>query len=102
PPLLDLLVQDAANPRALACVVGVLRTEIARLPAADGNAFTTALPLQEQWPLLADLCAVDENGAYHRLLDFTAQLQRAAAEISNATEKLFFSHTSDAFRQVAS
>src|SRR5262249_50763980 len=86
PPLLDLLVQDGANPCAFVCVVGVLRTEVVRLPASDGNALTTALLPTEQWPLLADLCAVDQNGQYCRLLDFTAQLQLAAAEISNATE----------------
>ena len=102
PPLLDLLVQDTANPRSLACVVGVLRTEITRLPSADGEALVTTLPDAEQWPLLADLCTIDEDGQYARLLGFTAQLQVDAAEVSNAVEKLFFSHTADVFRQVRS
>jgi uncharacterized circularly permuted ATP-grasp superfamily protein/uncharacterized alpha-E superfamily protein len=102
PPLLDLLVQDSANPRAFACIVGVLRVELARLPAAEADELVALLPQAEQWPLLADLCALNEDGRFERLLDFARQLQTSAAELSNAIEKLFFSHTTDAFRQVGS
>jgi uncharacterized alpha-E superfamily protein len=102
PPLLDLLVQDAANPRAFACIVGVLRAELARLPAPEADELVGLLPEAEKWPLLADLCAVDDEGRHQRLLQFTAELQGVAAELSNAIEKLFFSHTADTFRQVGS
>jgi len=101
PPLLDLLVQDADNPRAFACVTGVLRAELARLPAEAGG-LARLLPQAEQWPLLADLCAVDEAGRCAHLLDLTRRLQAGAAQVSNAIEDLFFSHTADAFRRVGS
>jgi uncharacterized alpha-E superfamily protein len=102
PPLLDLLVQDGANPRGLACVVNVLRAELARMPATETAALVAMLPEPGTWPLLADLCALEDDGKYARLLAFTAQLQMGGAELSNAVEKLFFSHTADAFRQVGS
>ena len=102
PPLLDLLVQDAANPRALACIAGVLRVEIARLPTADAERLAGLLPDANRWPLLADLCAVDEAGRFERLREFTEQLQACAAQQSNAIEERFFSHSTDAFRRVGS
>jgi uncharacterized circularly permuted ATP-grasp superfamily protein/uncharacterized alpha-E superfamily protein len=102
PPLIDLLVQDAANPRAFACIVGVLRTEIARLPAAAADALATMLPQADRWPSLADLCAVDAAGRFQCLCDFMEQLQGSAAQVSNALEDLFFSHTTDTFRRVGS
>jgi uncharacterized circularly permuted ATP-grasp superfamily protein/uncharacterized alpha-E superfamily protein len=102
PPVLDLLVQDGANPRSFACIVGVLRAELARLPASDADALVRLLPGAEQWPLLATLCELDDDGRYARLLEFTTQLQDGAAELSNAVEKLFFSHTAETFRQVMS
>jgi len=102
PPLLDLLVQDGANPRAFACIAGVLRSELARVPAADADALAGLLPGADKWPLLADLCALDDEGHFQRLLEFTGQIQIAAEQISNAVEKLFFSHTTDTFQQVGS
>lgn len=100
PPLLDLLVQDGGNPRAFACVTGVLRTEIARLPEAGH--LVRLLPQAEQWPPLTDLCAANETGRFAHLLDFTQRLQAGAADVSNAVEHLFFSHAVDTFRQVGS
>ncbi len=102
PPLLDLLVQDAANPRAFACIVGVLRSELARLPSTQAAGLAALLPSAEAWPQLAELCAVDEQGRPQRLLALLMQLQSAAAEISNVIEKLFFSHTAETFRRVMS
>jgi len=102
PPLLDLLVQDAANPRSFACVTGVLSAEVARLPGPEAGDLVRLLPQAEQWPDLADLCAVDDNGRFARLLDFTQRLQAGAAQASNTIEDLFFSHTIDTFRQVGS
>jgi uncharacterized circularly permuted ATP-grasp superfamily protein/uncharacterized alpha-E superfamily protein len=102
PPLLDLLVQDAANPRALACIAGVLRAEIARLPTGDAEHLAALLPDASGWPPLADLCAVDEAGRFERLFEFTGELQASAAQLSNAIEERFFSHAIDAFRRVGS
>jgi uncharacterized circularly permuted ATP-grasp superfamily protein/uncharacterized alpha-E superfamily protein len=101
PPLLDLLVQDPANPRAFACIIGVLRSELARLPSEQAQALVALLPGPEAWPALADLCAVDEQGRHTALLALLAQFQGAALEISNVIEKLFFSHTAETFRRVA-
>ncbi|HEU4459413.1 MAG TPA: circularly permuted type 2 ATP-grasp protein [Methylibium sp.] len=58
--LLDLLVLDEANPRALACVLRRLRTEVAKLPG--GEAMTGALLalLPERGAIrLQDLCRSD-------------------------------------------
>jgi uncharacterized circularly permuted ATP-grasp superfamily protein/uncharacterized alpha-E superfamily protein len=102
PPLLDLLVQDNANPRAFACIAGVLRGELARLPSEHADDVAVLLPAPAQWPALADLCAVDDEGRFERLLVFLNRLQGGAAEVSNLVEKLFFSHTAETFRRVGS
>ena len=102
PPLLDLLVQDSANPRAFACIVGVLRAELARVPSEQAAELVALLPSAEDWPLLATLCEIDEQGRSQNLLGFLTRLQDGAAELSNAVEKLFFSHTAETFRRVVS
>lgn len=102
PPLLDLLVLDAANPRAFACIVAVLRAEIARLPGADAQELLALLPAPGQWPSLADLCAVADSGGLASLLELTAQLSAQASDLSNAIEKRYFSHASDSFRRLGS
>jgi uncharacterized alpha-E superfamily protein len=102
PPLLDLLVLDSANPRGFACIVGVLRAELARVPSEQSAELVALLPSVEDWPLLATLCEIDEQGRCQHLLGFLTQLQDGAAELSNAVEKLFFSHTAETFRRVVS
>lgn len=56
--LLDLLVIDEANPRALACVLRRLRTEIAKLPGgrATAEALLALLPAKGAGIELAALC----------------------------------------------
>lgn len=64
--LMDLLVLDEANPRALACVLRRLRTEIAKLPCGEGTTgngidhLLSLLPAQGCGLELADLLAAAE------------------------------------------
>lgn len=59
PALLNLLVQEPANPRSLACVLNVLRKEVARLPdtvAGPAADLVRLLPESGVGASLADLC----------------------------------------------
>jgi uncharacterized alpha-E superfamily protein len=98
PPLLDLLVQEPANPRSLACAVGVVRAELGRLPEVPEA--VPALPDPEEWPALARLCERAEDGSHARLLEFAELAQAGAAALSDALEKRYFAHVSDAFRSL--
>jgi uncharacterized circularly permuted ATP-grasp superfamily protein/uncharacterized alpha-E superfamily protein len=100
PPLLDLLVQDAANPRALACILGVLRAEVARLPGTEPQQMVALLPPPQDRPTLAQLCESDAAGRFPVLLAFTWRTQQAAIDLSDAIENRFFSHASGAFQRV--
>ncbi|RBL82448.1 hypothetical protein DDE05_37505, partial [Streptomyces cavourensis] len=101
PALLNLLVLEPANPRSIACVLGVLRKELARLPgAADGPGATLAdlLPVLAEGgaagTALAALCERDGQGRYQALLDLAAQLDAAASALSNEISRRYFSHAS--------
>jgi uncharacterized circularly permuted ATP-grasp superfamily protein/uncharacterized alpha-E superfamily protein len=91
PALLNLLVLDADNPRSLACVVGMLRNAVARLPNA-----TPDLPalLQPVSATLPQLCQRGESGTYDTLLALTSRLQSAAAALSDEIGRRYFSHSS--------
>ena len=91
PPLLHLLVHDGANPRALACVVEVLRAELARLPKPPAESLAL-LPPPEGWPSLAALCTADEAGRLPALAMLAQQLHKAAFALSDATGARYFSH----------
>jgi len=101
PALLNLLVLEPANPRSIACVLGVLRKELARLPgAADGPgaALADLLPVPAEGAAagtaLAALCERDGQGRYQALLDLAAQLDAAASALSNDISRRYFSHVS--------
>jgi uncharacterized circularly permuted ATP-grasp superfamily protein/uncharacterized alpha-E superfamily protein len=87
-PLLHLLVVDAANPRSLACVVEVLRGEIARLPAPPAD----LLAPPEAWPPLAALCAAGADRRVAALARLAAELRAAAFALSDAIGARYFSH----------
>jgi uncharacterized circularly permuted ATP-grasp superfamily protein/uncharacterized alpha-E superfamily protein len=91
PPLLHLLVVDAANPRSLACIVERLRAELARLPAPPAE-LLDLLPLPEQWPSLARLCAADASARLPALAELARRLRAAAFAASDATGARYFSH----------
>lgn len=94
PPLLHLLVQDAANPRALACIAEVLGAELARLPSPPAALLNMLAP-PAAWPPLADLCAVDREGRRPALAQLTAALVAAARALSDAVGDRYFSHAAD-------
>jgi uncharacterized alpha-E superfamily protein len=91
PPLLHLLVQDAANPRALACVVEVLRAEVARLPAPPTELLALLTP-PENWPSLAKLCSPDAEHRLPALATLARHLRAAAHALSDAAGARYFSH----------
>jgi uncharacterized circularly permuted ATP-grasp superfamily protein/uncharacterized alpha-E superfamily protein len=91
PPLLHLLVQDAANPRALACVVELLRGEVARLPAPPAE-LLALLPLPEGWPALVALCTADAQPRLPALAELAQRLRMAAFRLSDGVGARYFSH----------
>lgn len=91
PPLLHLLVQDAANPRSLACVVELLRTELVRLPSPRSE-LLALLPRPESWPTLAQLCENDDQLQMAALAKLAQRLRATAYALSDATGARYFSH----------
>lgn len=92
PALLALLVLDEANPRALACVVRRLRTEIGKLPGrgAETADLLALLPHQGVGMTLAELCDPAQTddavlGMLNRLLD-------TAWRLSDEVGRLYFAH----------
>ncbi len=94
PALLNLLVQEPANPRSLACVLSVLRKELARLPdtvAGPGKDLVNLLPSEGVGVSLADLC-LQTQGLYAGVLTLCGQLELAASSLSNEISLRYFSH----------
>jgi uncharacterized circularly permuted ATP-grasp superfamily protein/uncharacterized alpha-E superfamily protein len=100
PPLVDLLVQEPSNPRSLACVTGLLLAELERVPGAQDAALASILSAPAAWPTLAQLCEPSAPGGFTRLLEFAARCRSGAAALSEALEKRYFAHVSDAFRSL--
>jgi uncharacterized alpha-E superfamily protein len=98
PPLLDLLVLDIANPRALARMVRFIRRELLRLPGKDHEALRALLPEQETWPTLATLCQRDGDGTHGELIALTRRLAQGAQALSDAVGERYFSHAVEAYR----
>lgn len=94
PPLLHLLVQDAANPRSLACVSELLRAELARLPTPRAE-LLAQLPTPEHWPTLARLCVADAAGRLPELAQLAAHMRGCAYALSDAVGARYFSHATD-------
>lgn len=101
--LIDLLVMDAENPRALACCVQHLRAALARLPeraADEGNhSLVELLPDPQTW-VLGALCARNEDGRYPALEALASELIGAAARVSDEIGLRYFAQTDDWFRAV--
>jgi uncharacterized circularly permuted ATP-grasp superfamily protein/uncharacterized alpha-E superfamily protein len=91
PPLLHLLVQDSANPRALACVVELLRSELLRLPAQPQE-LLRLLPAPEEWPALQLLCERRDGTRLPALAFLTDAMREGAYALSNAIGARYFSH----------
>ena len=94
PALLNLLVQEPANPRSLACVLSVLKKEVARLPdtvAGPASDLLALLPAQGAGVTLATLCE-QTQGLYAGVLALSEQLDGAASNLSNEISRRYFSH----------
>ncbi len=98
PALLDLLVVDPDNPRALRWVAQTLRARLARMGHLAGGA-TEALSHQVPalWSLnLGDLCTGAGHSPTPALADWLAQGHSAALSLSDSLSALFFTHSREA------
>lgn len=94
--LLDMLLLDESNPRAIVFLLdGIIKT-MGQLPAAPGQASEQSLPA-----LRAELLALDEErdfcGGNAALLDLLQRLRQAGAALSEQVGVRFFSHTAGAW-----
>ncbi len=102
--LIDLLVLENANPRALACAVALIGRELAELSAATGHRLDWAAPAHFDRPrerLLAQLCARDAQGAFAPLQALTATLAADARSLSSRVGLRYFSHSEPLRSQIA-
>jgi uncharacterized alpha-E superfamily protein len=93
PPLLDLLMLDRENPRALGWVAQTLRARLAKLPgdAAGKQELLALAPDPDDWQLPA-LCAHDSDGHYAWLeLTLTQSVDRAK-RLSDDISRRYFAH----------
>ncbi len=98
--LLDLLVIDEANPRALACVLRRLRTEIGKLPSAAGpvDGLLALLPKVGAGAALVELCRPlpDDPASDEPLVDdalvvaLCERLAEAGARLSDELGRRYF------------
>jgi uncharacterized circularly permuted ATP-grasp superfamily protein/uncharacterized alpha-E superfamily protein len=91
PAVIDLLVQEQTNPRALARIVHVLRRELERLPP-DPAMPAARLPSSADWPTLTQLCAQQADGRFEVLARFADSLANKAYELSDDIVARYFSH----------
>lgn len=92
PALLALLVQDEGNPRALACVLRRLRTELGKLPDRTGlhDDLLALLPHQGVGVALDALCDPVEGHA--RVLALCDRLLDAGWRLSDEIARQYFVH----------
>ncbi|AWI54036.1 hypothetical protein DEH84_11825 [Aquabacterium olei] len=92
PALLALLVLDETNPRALACVLRRLRTELGKLPARPdrGGDLLALLPHEGVGVTLAELC--DPEQGHARVLALLDRLIDASWRLSDEVGLRYFAH----------
>lgn len=92
PALLALLVMDETNPRALACVLRRLRTEIGKLPTRGGSHddLLALLPHEGVGASLADLC--DPEAGHDAVLAMLTRLTDAGWRLSDEVGRRYFAH----------
>ena len=102
PALVDLLVLDRDNPRALGWVAQTLRGRIAKLA---GSAPTKLSPLAQtvvtpgSWDL-EQICTPDAEGQYTLLLEMLENCTQCAYDVSDAIGSIYFTHSRDAKQSV--
>lgn len=99
-PLVDLLVVERANPRALARVAHVARRELAKLPG-PGAELALAIPDEAGWPPLAALCRTGRDGVPGDLVALLDVLVGAAASVSDTIGSVYFSHADNGYRALS-
>ncbi|HEX5358264.1 MAG TPA: alpha-E domain-containing protein, partial [Aquabacterium sp.] len=92
PALLALLVMDEANPRALACVLRRLRTELLKLPVRGGSHddLLALLPHEGVGVSLVDLC--DPEHGDEAVLNMLNRLIDAGWRLSDEVGRRYFAH----------
>lgn len=95
--LLDLLVIDPANPRALGCVLRRLRTELAKLPGAGagggGDGLLALLPPFGAGATLVELCRDDGDEVAsddERVVALADELAAAGYRLSDEVGRCYF------------
>jgi len=99
-PLIDLLVQEPANPRSLGGIARRLSNQIERLGAPGAEGLKACLPAMAQWPELGNLGEADAEGRHEGLLQLTMQLVSSSHALSDAISARYFSHAFAGFRAV--
>ena len=102
--LLDLLVFDEENPRALATMVAVLRVEVSRLPdtgAGPASALLAGFPAEGVGVTLAELVERDDDGKHTVALELTESLAELARQLSSDIARRYFSIVGDLWRTTA-
>ncbi len=92
PALLALLVMDETNPRALACVLRRLRSELSKLPAQAGEAddWLAMLPADGVGVSLAELS--DPRRGHQAMTDLLNKLQELGWRLSDEVGRRYFAH----------
>lgn len=92
PALLALLVLDESNPRALACVLRRLRTELGKLPVRSerGGDLLALLPHEGVGASLGELCDPDHGHA--RVLTLLNRLVDTSWRLSDEVGLRYFAH----------
>ena len=104
PALLDLLIFDDENPRALATMVDVLRKELPRLPdtgAGPASVLLAGFPGEGIGTTLPALTERDAKGRYAAALVLTGELAALARRLSNDIALRYFSIVGDLWQTIA-
>ena len=99
-PLIDLLVQEHANPRSLRGVARRVVEQIERLGAPAASELLLHLPTQRDWPSLDALCQHEGVGPGGVLLNLCERLADGTRALSDDIGERYFSHASAEFRMV--
>jgi uncharacterized circularly permuted ATP-grasp superfamily protein/uncharacterized alpha-E superfamily protein len=102
--LLDLLVFDEENPRALATMVAVLRVEVARLPdtgSGPASALLAGFPAEGVGVTLEAIVERDAEGRHSAALALTESLAELARRLSTDIALRYFSIVGDLWRTTA-
>ncbi|MGH6622855.1 MAG: circularly permuted type 2 ATP-grasp protein [Burkholderiaceae bacterium] len=102
-PLIDLLVLDRSNPRSLACVLGVLETEVAQLPGADlahRELINTLRPAALLATPLDQLSAGNAVDGFAQMEALAQRLRIGARELSDEIGRRFFTLSHETYQSL--